>query len=198
VADFDYQLCENCGHVDSEHGGETQGCNVAACSCPAFKAFAGERMTCPDRRGKPPGWDVGNQDYWSTNRWGPYYGATWPAGFPQPRVCSFCGGVHPDDAITLVAAGWESESTGKNYKRYLEPPGYHAWLSTAFKSVGVPRELEPMPVSPLPPVKLYVWHFNDEQTGRFNQVLDARRVPTEATDGDRVGHHGDDHSAQRA
>lgn len=72
----------------------------------------------------------------------------------QPRTCSYCGGVHPDDAIRLISEGWRSGGTTKSYKRYLEPSG--KW-------------------SPVPPVKLYVHHFDDEHIKRFNAALDAYR-----------------------
>lgn len=63
-----------------------------------------------------------------------------------PRTCTFCGGVHPEDAIALLYEGWSVDRTGKVYKRYLNPPGWH----------------------PTPPVKLYTWHFSESDITRFN------------------------------
>lgn len=97
----------------------------------------------------------------------------WPGDVP--RTCSYCGGIHPEDAIRLVTEGWEVEATGKSYKRYLNPPG------TAAKRVAVLANLRAgisqMEVTadqvwgPTPPAKLYTDHLNDEQIGRFNAAL---------------------------
>jgi hypothetical protein len=75
-------------------------------------------------------------------------GDTWPWSdhWQPPRSCSFCGGAHPDDAITLARAGWKLEATGKMYKFYLNPPGCRASYP-----------------DPAPPVKLYAQHFTPEQ-----------------------------------
>ena len=156
----------------------------------------GERIVCPrqaegtmevQRRWKPE-WRSGRRE-WSKWRWfkervlitgwfkfldrlgikhrGGFYGGTlWPGG-PRPRTCSYCGGVHPEDAIELLKAGWTVEATSKAYKRYLEPPGYREQMRD-WKPGGPPSEnwIE----SPVPPVKLYVYHLNQEQIDRFNDV----------------------------
>jgi hypothetical protein len=110
-------------------------------------------------------------DYWSTSNWGPYYMSQWPKEFEPPRTCSFCGGVHPDDAIKLVEQGWEVEATGKFYKRYINPPGTKAARDIYFKTGVFPgREY----TDPTPPVKLYTMHFTAEQIERFNTLLKAR------------------------
>lgn len=78
----------------------------------------------------------------------------WPATLWdwQPRTCSFCGGVHPDDLEHLVyELGWHFEPTDKHYKLYLEPP-----LGT-----------RPLPV---PPVKVYAWHT---YSGQITRLLEA-------------------------
>jgi hypothetical protein len=75
----------------------------------------------------------------------------WGFGGEQPRTCSFCGGIHPDDAIALVRAGWRIDATDKGYKRYMHPPAGQ-------------RE-------PSPPVKLYVQHFTSDQIAAFNAAL---------------------------
>jgi hypothetical protein len=75
----------------------------------------------------------------------------WRWGGEQPRTCSFCGGIHPDDAVALIKAGWRVGVTDKRYKRYMEPP----------QGTGYP----------LPPVKLYTQHFSPEQIAAFNAAL---------------------------
>lgn len=87
------------------------------------------------------------------NRWwpSPYKGGTvWQIDW-QPRTCSYCGGVHPDDAIRLHEEGWIVESTTKNYKFYLKPPGA-GW-------------------APVPPVKVYLAHFDSPAIKRANIAL---------------------------
>lgn len=68
----------------------------------------------------------------------------------QPRTCSFCGGIHPDDATALMRAGWHLGVTDKSYKRYMDPPD------------GAPLT---------PPVKLYVQHFSAQQIDAFNAAM---------------------------
>lgn len=103
-------------------------------------------------------------------------GTFWPEGEPRPRTCSYCGGVHPDDAIALIMRGWEVETTGKSYKRYLHPPGYVDAIrqfrdeQNEFKQ---PRWTGPR--SPVPPVKVYTYHFDQRQVDAFNAALDAAR-----------------------
>jgi len=102
---------------------------------------------------------------------------TWGYGGEQPRTCSYCGGIHPDDAIALIKAGWSVDATDKGYKRYLEPPGYRAYAESFWKvRAGDMSEAHrpPRVESPTPPVKLYVQHFNAEQIAAFNVVLKER------------------------
>lgn len=113
-------------------------------------------------------------DGWDTNRWevrGPSDTSTYfPPQFVAPRTCSYCGSVHPEDALKLMSQGWEVESaTGKSYKRYLHPPGHGMYLMRIF---GVPNVREPKDYrEPTPPVKLYVMHMTPEQIDRFNSIL---------------------------
>lgn len=106
---------------------------------------------------------------------GRFYGGTcWPAGHPKPRTCSYCGGVHPDDAIALVLAGWEVEPTGKPYKRYLHPPGYADAVERLLKhqdELRTERFKWKGPHSPVPPVKVYVYHFDQQHIDAFNAAL---------------------------
>lgn len=131
-----------------------------------------ERQRCPRRDEglgmMTPGEDV---DAWERGRWaanqaeadaevaefmaahpnGGHHGQFWRWPGEQPRTCSYCGGIHPDDATALVAAGWRAEGTDKSYKRYMEPPSGDGHIS--------------------PPVKLYVQHFDAEQRDAFNRAL---------------------------
>lgn len=116
-------------------------------------------------------------------------GSFWHGPGPAPRTCSFCGGVNPEDAIVLMRDhGWEVEATGKNYKRYLNPPGckgYHAvWMQASMDArtqglmgddatAYIRSAAGERPWSPVPPVKLYVQHFDEDQADRFNAVLRA-------------------------
>ena len=75
----------------------------------------------------------------------------WPGPLPVPQVCSYDGGVHPEDAIRLVRAGWTVQGTDKSYKRYLDAP------------TGC--------CNPIPPIKVYVDHFDADQIRRFNQAI---------------------------
>lgn len=99
----------------------------------------------------------------------------WPSDVP--RTCSFCGGIHPEDAIRLLNEGWEVEATDKGYKRYLGPPGTRALNEAIMASIraGAPQQQIPAGWSPVPPVKLYVQHLNEEQVERFNAALRAAR-----------------------
>lgn len=110
----------------------------------------------------------------------------WPGPYPVPRVCTYDGGIHPEDAIRMLKAGWEVAGTNKSYKRYLEPPGYKArmqWLSIAgYPSKDKPPHPEagpepPYTPAPFPATKLYVQHFTEDQIARFNEAL-AASYPT--------------------
>jgi hypothetical protein len=104
-----------------------------------------------------------------------FYGGTyWPAGAPRPRTCSFCGGVHPDDAVTLLLAGWELEGTGKADTRRLHPPGYDAGVRAMLAAIrarrnGLPRR--PAVRSPVPPVTLYIQHCTTAQIAQLNAAI---------------------------
>jgi len=111
-----------------------------------------------------------------------YQGGTrweWPW---QPRTCSFCGGAHPDDILQLMRERWEIEGTDKGYKRYVQPPGSSARHEAFIVHMrdNAKRMREPAEGwrsegwSPVPPVKLYVQHFSEEQVKRFNTISAAR------------------------
>ena len=96
----------------------------------------------------------------------------WPGPGEMPRVCSYCGGVHPDDAVRLIREGWTVAGTDKGYKRYMEPPGYRAWCRRVDEcwpdraAAG-----DPPAALPIPPVKVYTQHFSEEQITAFNAAL---------------------------
>lgn len=104
-----------------------------------------ETFSCPRRQ-----WDFGimadplGKDWWSADKWNARDDMwSWPW---KPRACSFCGGIHPEDAIELHQEGWLIIKTDKAYKRYLEPPTN--WY-------------------PVPPVQVYSYHFDASQMGWF-------------------------------
>lgn len=82
-------------------------------------------------------------------------GTTWPEAFPAPRSCSFCGGVHPGDAVDLLSLGWTVDHTGKGYKAYLNPPRGHR--------------------HPVPPVKFYTQHLepDSEKSDAIIKIVNA-------------------------
>lgn len=106
----------------------------------------------------PGGWALGSE------RW------EWPW---QPRKCSYCGGVHPDDANQLLREGWEVHHTNKAYKAYLEPPGTHNHHEAVIRDLRGKKE----PKFPdyvwhaSPPVKWYVPHCSAEQMAEFNKLM---------------------------
>lgn len=103
----------------------------------------------------------------------------WKWSWGPPRTCDFCGGIHPDDAIKLIEEGWEVEPTGKNYKRYLNPPGSAVRHMAVIASLQDPKrepfEGVPSIWTPTPPVKLYVAHFEQSHVDAFNAILEKRK-----------------------
>lgn len=112
------------------------------------------KFACPRRIDAPEGEAL---DYWraGVERWN-INGARWPEGASMPRACSYCGGVHPGDAIDLLIDGWALEMSDHHYKFYMQPDN------------GAER--------PLPPVKLYLMHFSQEEVLRADDVIRARRA----------------------
>jgi hypothetical protein len=107
----------------------------------------------------------------------PYRGGTRWLHPWQPRTCSFCGGAHPEDALRLLEEGWESEGTGKSYKRYLNPPGYGDHVARCVAAVRGGQPTAPLEAghwSPTPPVKVYLQHWNQEQCARANALIERR------------------------
>lgn len=97
-------------------------------------------------------WFRTENNYWFHNFWinrftrhSSYGNIVWKH-YWKPRTCSFCGGVNPEDAIKLKTDGWKLKPTDKVDKFYFEPRAN--WL-------------------PVPPVKVYVWHFTPAQRIAF-------------------------------
>lgn len=100
------------------------------------------------------------RDEWARNRW-ESRAATWPDGFEKPRTCSWCGGVHPADAIDLLAAGFRLEETDNEYKFYVKPIEEGAYT--------------------IPPIKLYLVHFSNVEVMRADAVIRAAAALVAAT-----------------
>jgi len=104
----------------------------------------------------------------------------WPKELgPMPRTCSYCGGIHPADAIKLVLEfNFDVEGTTKGYKLYLHGPGYTARMKRMLEQMrgGTdPVEAASASGSPeiYPPLKAYSPHFTDDQ---WRQLF-SRRSP---------------------
>jgi len=98
------------------------------------------RQTCPRRMKEAGPWEYKEMlDFWETRK-----------GYGKMRLCSFCGGVHPDDVIEATRQGAWIEKTTKNYKVYLHKDEWK----------GRQR-------------KVYLQHFSDEQRERGNAVYMA-------------------------
>lgn len=93
----------------------------------------------------------GTQGAYASDDMDSWYGA-W-----VPRTCSYCGGIHPEDALKLMDEGWRIEGTTKSYKRYMQPPA----------------SLKPW--SMVPPVKIYFQDWTSEQGDLFNSKLAAAK-----------------------
>lgn len=145
-----------------------------------------EPFVCPDRMPDPHGvFKIQpKEDQWDVDRWTPDGRVAqsgkveWNCASFYPRSCSYCGCIHPEDAIKLLEEGWELEATDKGYKRYLNPPGYHSKMKSMLKrfdahlDAGTPDPALSAPQkdcgSPSPPVKLYTSHVTAEQANRIN------------------------------
>lgn len=118
---------------------------------------------CPRRFEGPVPEFVGRQDQWLTDRW---QGGDWPQEYgAPPRACSYCGGLHPDDAINLVNAGWEVDTNTSASKWILEPPGSTALNKVLIEAIGSHSGMEDVvpPHSIKPQVKFYAQHASSEQ-----------------------------------
>jgi hypothetical protein len=170
-------LCGECGHHTKMH--PESKCTVPKCACPQFVPSDGEPQTCPRRMQEPGPWEQEEGlDQWVGNHWNPYYHSRWPGEFPKPRTCSFCGSIHPEDAINLLMLGWENEKSTKGYKGYLHPPGFHEQQKAVLTMIQEKRQDFPDPKypDPLPPAKIYTMHFSSEQLNRLNAAIRWQQV----------------------
>lgn len=103
----------------------------------------------------------------------------WFWSWGPPRTCSYCGGIHPEDALRLLGDDWEVDGTTKGYKKYLNPPGTnqkHAALIRSLQDKNKePFQCVPSVWSPTPPVKVYVQHFTAEHIDQWNAIVDGRK-----------------------
>lgn len=157
------ELCAICSHNKSVH---MVTC-VDGCTCPGFVTLSDDlRQTCPRRMGEIGPWEHrDNLDFWTPSRWNQYYSSRWPEEFNRPQSCTFCGCVHPDDAIALLERGWEVESA-KMFKWHLNPPGTQKYISSSATSVIL--------VIPIPPVKLYGAHLSSVSAATMNEIIRNR------------------------
>ena len=102
-----------------------------------------------------------------------------------PRACSYCGSIHPDDAIKLIEEGWEVEGSTKSYKHYLNPPGdrlrYEVLVGKRSIESLTPEEQTIIKNywSPTPPVKLYMLHLTKDHVHRLNAAVEKARAAKE-------------------
>lgn len=131
-----------------------------------------ELETCPRRMFETGPWEkIEGMDSWSKERWakdGDHWDWHW-----TPRVCSFCGGANPQDVIQLIDEGWEIATTTKPYKRYLQPPGFKLFIE---ERTLYPDRRDLRYFVPVPPVKVYVWHFTEREVEVFNERLMTERT----------------------
>lgn len=165
------------------------------------KAYVEEVQTCPRRMCEFGPWPrEEGLDRWQRDRWkatkeeSDAYIADFMARNPggstgdhqwhgppeqQPRTCSFCGGIHPDDAIELLRLGWEVDRTDKRYKAYLNPGGSRmrdqVLINRLRERAERPFAAVPSVWSPLPPVKVYLQHFDEDQVDRANAAIEAAK-----------------------
>ena len=128
-----------------------------------------EPTTCPHRPQAAVHGGGENLDHWKPGR------ERWPDKFPglwKPRSCSFCGSVHPEDALRLMAEGWEDQITDTRNKGYLHPPGYAAGQARirAAREAGedLTASRTDAPTAPSPPAKFSVPHFDKSQIAELN------------------------------
>lgn len=88
---------------------------------------------CPDQAAYAHSPLAGEPARWRVR---PYDGG--PYEYGSSRFCSFCGSLHPDDAIELIRHGGLLETTTKGYKRYVRAPNPIAGQMVRFGSTSGP------------------------------------------------------------
>lgn len=117
-------------------------------------------MTCRSRMDQSGPWEhQENLDFWQKFK------------SNGDRVCSFCGSLHPDDFLTLMADAAKVESdvqltvTDKRYKYYINRPG----VKNAYDGG----------------IKFYTWHLTgpltEEQQRVYQQAVQNSRDRFEKT-----------------
>lgn len=127
--------------------------------------LTGECMACPRRSLAPHAEEL---DYWDWTRWrlswldrvilyitGRQPHAFWPPQEPHARVCSYCGCLHPEDALVLLSRGWTLHGQEWSRVYFLHPP------------TGP---------SPDPPVVIEPAHFTMAQRARLRTLLKRAAV----------------------
>lgn len=140
--------------------------------------MSNEKQTCPSRVAQQ-GAPEEHLDEWEVNRWDKTRDSIkWELDW-QPRTCSYCGCIYPDDLMKLLKLKWELEPSTKNYKVYVQSPGYYEWTkyllnqtrNEGFENIDWTKKNP----DPIPPVKIYTWHYNKEQLEILNGVLTSQR-----------------------
>lgn len=98
-----------------------------------------ESMMCPRRDEAPASY----RTFPGPDRYEPQHGLV-----SQPRGCSYCGSLPPDDFMAAVRDGCEIGPTDKNYKAYINLPTGEA--------------------------KFYFQHLSDDQRREFIALLNER------------------------
>lgn len=120
-----------------------------------------EAITCPDRMRQAGPWErEEGLDYWRDGgeSWDRFL---WPW---KPRRCSFCGSVHPDDAMRLLREGWTEEIADNRDKAYLRSPAHIAAMRAGLTGEAV-YESEPKP-----PAKIRTVHLSEAQLKELNDI----------------------------
>lgn len=142
----------------------------------AERARGWARHRCPLRAGEPvPRTTPFGPDLWERDRWSPSWPARllawwerwtglsrrrrpvrWPRNLQPPRSCSFCGALHPEDAIAFVrlhgGRGWRVRRS-TNTRRWILP----------YPGTGILR--------PRPALKVHLQHLTGEEVERFNREV---------------------------
>lgn len=161
----EYEICMACGHVETMHPADRHSdgkCVVENCNCPSFlPASPADLQTCPMRAYTVGAVDGENLDHWSRARWSQHYTAKWPGQYERPRACSFCGSLHPDDALYLLQQDWEvDQGRAKPERAILVPPGAAAHQKATLAAIQTNRLTSMGDFEfPVPPVKVSLPHL---------------------------------------
>lgn len=106
-----------------------------------------EKFKCPCRRASTRGgaldcWRVGTFRHWPLD------------DVNAPRICSHCGGVHPDDVAALLAQGWAVALTRDPGTLVVQPPA---------------------PLREVPRMKTFLEHWTREQVARADEIVWSHR-----------------------